>query len=340
MTQRKFRVNQITPGALSDGTYGVTVVGGAITGFGAAGGGSALVRQDFTATAAQTAFTLSVSDPDVVLVTRTGLALDPADYAVSGTTLTLDFGADAGDGISVFWNDGSGGGGGGGGSTVQDPRWTNPDSTPHAQDREFRSDSDLTGFVRVDNSTNNAQAQARSTWSRASDSLHVWNDGSLGHTDAAGEMHGYMWPYALAVGEALQGHIVLNGIQQAYAWAGICVSDGVTFASGTQILWSHWHATDLEGNLQDGIWTGWNTRSAFTDRSRALTYGTNPLHFRLVRDTSNVWRYQVSSDAKNWTEVATRTQALTTSHIGFATGMWGSSSKHGFAFDYLRVVTP
>jgi len=223
------------------------------------------------------------------------------------------------------------------GAVSKDVRWWNPAATPHAQDREFRSDADLTGAIRVDNSTSNAAAQARSVWGRAGDSLYVENNGTV-TTDAAGEMHAYLWPYALAVGESLQGNVVLNGIQQSYAWAGIVVTDGVTYGSGTQIFWSHWHATDLEGNLQDAIWTGYNTRSAFTDRSRALVYGAQPMHFKLKRSATSTWEYYISADGLIWTLVSTRTQALTPSHIGFATGMWGSAAKHAFSFDYLRVT--
>lgn len=66
-------------------------------------------RQNFTATAGQTVFTLSETDPDVWAVTINGQILDEADYAVSGNTLTLDSGAVLNDGVSVFWNAAAGG---------------------------------------------------------------------------------------------------------------------------------------------------------------------------------------------------------------------------------------
>jgi hypothetical protein len=223
---------------------------------------------------------------------------------------------------------------------VKDARWYNPDSTPHAMDREFRDIGDLDSAIRVDNSVNPAQALARTTWTQAADSLTVFGDGTLGHVDAAGEMHGFVWPYALAVGEAIQTHIVPNGIQQAYAWAGLVATDSVAFGSGTQMAWLHWHATNLEGDMQFGKWTGWNTRAVFTDSYRVMTMGAPSMHWRLLRDTGDVWRYYASTDARHWTLIGSITQALTPTHVGFAQGMWGAAGKHAFHFDYLRVVTP
>jgi hypothetical protein len=150
---------RIDPGAAADGGYGLQVTGGFVTGLtpmltledvrddlasvfvagpnivitpndvantitiestASGGGGATTTRQDFVATAGQTAFTLSEADPDVFMVSLNGQILDPADYAVAGTTLTLDTGAELNDGVSVFWNaEGGGGGGGGGGGSLQ-----------------------------------------------------------------------------------------------------------------------------------------------------------------------------------------------------------------------------
>ena len=222
----------------------------------------------------------------------------------------------------------------------KDCRWFNPNPTPHELDKEFRDVADLDDAIRVDNTTNPSQAVARTTWGQANDSLYVVGDGSLGHVDAAGEMHGLVWAYPLAVGEAIQTHIVPNGIQQSYAWAGLVATDSIAYASGTQMCWLCWHATNLEGDMQFGKWTGWNNRVVFTDSYRVLTMGAPALHWRLLRDTGNVWRYYASTDGKNWTLIGSITQALAPTHVGFAQGMWSSSSKHAFNFDYFRVVTP
>lgn len=80
--------------------------GAAGPGDGGGGGGGSVLRQDFAAQAGQTTFPLLVPNPAVFAVTRNGLDLDPPDYTILGTSLTLDQPALAGDGISVLWNSG------------------------------------------------------------------------------------------------------------------------------------------------------------------------------------------------------------------------------------------
>ncbi len=203
------------------------------------------------------------------------------------------------------------------GTAVNDRRWVRG-STAHAQDDEFNDDSLDGAWTRVDKSG----GSGRATWAEGGDSLSL----VLAGGDSAAEMHGLVKSYALAVGESIQCHITWSGPQSTYPFAGLVVADGATHGSGIQMFWSLWNAGgDL--NAQDGYWTGWDTRSAFTDRNTDTSWGP----------TSNVWRFYVSSDAVQWLEIASRTQAMTPSHVGFAGGTW-TGSQYMFSFDYFRVV--
>lgn len=213
----------------------------------------------------------------------------------------------------------------------KDRRWIPASS--HAQNREFRDDADLTGVIRVDNSVNNAAAQLRAIWSRGGDSLSLLLDGAT-TTDAAGELHGYVWPYALAVGEAISCYMLHAGLTYNYSFAGLVVSDGVDYAAGSQMLLPRW----MTDSPAPANWTGWNTRGTNTDVPDAgLKLG---YHLRIFRSATSTWLHQVSTDGVTWLTIDTRTMTFTPSHIGFAGGQWGGTGKRLFSFDYLRVSIP
>lgn len=308
-----------------------TAVGSAITvdiPGGAGGGGGAVAGTSttdyFTATAGQTAFTLSQTPTGGLMVFRNGLMQRlTTDYTVSGTTVTLTSGALVGDAITVIYGTGAAAG------SIKDARWY-AGPTTHAQDDAFDNASLDAAFVRVDNSTSNAAAQLRAVWTENRDSLSLVLNGTVTQ-DAAGEMHGLVKPYVLAVGEALETCFTEVGRDYNYHFAGLVVTDGTTFGSGNQVFYPRWSYI----NLQDGLWTGWNTRAAFTD------YGDGGFvradFTRIKRTATSTWSYEISANGFDWVVVATRTLTMTPSHIGFACGQWGGTLRQQFNFEFLRV---
>lgn len=210
-----------------------------------------------------------------------------------------------------------------------DVRWT-----PLADSdfmKEFRDVADLTGAVRVDK---DAGAVSRMVVNQGGDSLSVLLDGATTQ-DVAGEMHGYVWPRALAVGESLQAHILDGGPSYNYSWLGPVVSDGVIYGSGNQVFFPLWSG-GAAPNPQDGLWTGWNTRAAFADRGDGGFLHTP--YMRIRRATSNTWAYEISTDGKTWITLNTRTLTMTPTHIGLGAGQWGGTGKRIYSIDHLRVT--
>lgn len=215
----------------------------------------------------------------------------------------------------------------GGGTTINDRRWVRG-STANALDDEFNSGSLSGSWSRVDNTGRTGGA----TWTVAGDSLSVKLNGG----DAAGELHGLVQSYAMAVGDTIQCHIMGRGPSSNYPFAGLIVADGNTYGSGQQITHQLWVATSAFDDMVEANWSGWNTRTAFSD-STYQGYGLD-LHIKILRDTSNVWRHYVSPDAISWVELANaRTLSMTPAYVGFAAGSWTSSTPFVFAFDYFRV---
>ena len=205
--------------------------------------------------------------------------------------------------------------------------------------KEFRDDADLTGAVRVDSSTPSLGAsQARMLVTRAGDSLSVLLDGATSQ-DAAGELHGYVWPRAggLAIGEALEMHIVYGGLTYNYTFLGPVVSDGVTYGAGSQAYFPIWGGA-YNPNYQDALWTNWNTRGAFSDRPDGSMRMMN--FVRIWRTAINTYVYQASTDGKTWITYGTRSLTITPTHIGFAAGQWGGTGKQIYSIDHLRVSVP
>lgn len=212
---------------------------------------------------------------------------------------------------------------------INDRRWVRG-STASAYDDEFNNASLDSAWVRVDASG----GTSRATWTEGADSLSLLLNGS----DAAAELHALVRPYALAVGESIQTHITWSGPGFNYPLAGLIVSDGTTYASGTQAFAPLWMSNTAGAYSMSDVstWTGFNTRAANTDRT---SWGLiAPVHWKLTRGASNVWSLYVSADAVSWALFATRTIAFTPSHIGFAGSTWTGSSPFTFSFDYFRVV--
>lgn len=213
---------------------------------------------------------------------------------------------------------------------IKDRRWY-PEGVINLA-KEFRDDADLTGAVRVDK---DGTAVSRMVVARGGDSLSILLDGSATQ-DVAGEMHGYVWPYGLIVGEALETHIISAGRSYNYSFLGPVIADGVTYGSGNQAYFPRWAAGQT--NFQDGLWTGWNNRASFAENNDA---GLAPAHFlRIWRTATTTWVYQYSTDGKTWITIGTRTITLTPSHIGLAGGQWGGTGKTLYSIDHLRVTVP
>lgn len=221
----------------------------------------------------------------------------------------------------------------------KDLRWyTNPAVTYNLL-KEFRDDADLTGAVRVDSSTPSLGAsQARMLVTRAGDSLSVLLDGATSQ-DAAGELHGYVWPRAggLAIGEALEMHITYGGLTYNYTFLGPVVSDGVTYGAGNQAYFPIWGG-GYNPNYQDALWSNWNTRGVFSDRPDGAMRMMN--FIRIWRTAINTYVYQASTDGKTWITYGTRSLTITPTHIGFAAGQWGGTGKQIYSIDHLRVSVP
>lgn len=219
-------------------------------------------------------------------------------------------------------------------TVVRDRRWFAKSTARISKD--FRDPADLTGAIRVDNSVSNAAAQLRMLVSQEADSLSIMLDGAT-TADAAGEMHGYVWPGVIAVGESLETHTIEGGPSYNYSWCGPVIADGVTYGAGNQVFFPWWSGGSAP-NPQDGLWTNWNNRAAFTDRNDGGYLSTR--YSRIRRATTNTWAYELSTDGIRWLTIATRTLTMTPSHFGYAGGQWGGTGKRIFSFDNLRVGTP
>jgi hypothetical protein len=221
----------------------------------------------------------------------------------------------------------------------KDLQWTPDPARTHLLLKEFRDAADLTGAVRVDGSTpSGAAAQARMLVAQAGDSLSVLLDGATTQ-DAAGELHGWVFPRAggLAVGEALEMHIVYGGLTYNYSFLGPVVSDGVAYGAGNQVFFPIWGA-NVAPNFQDALWTNWNTRGGYTDHPDG---SMRMMKFvRIYRSATSTWLYQASTDGKTWVTYGTRTLTMTPTHIGLAGGQWGGTGKQVYTIDHMRVSLP
>lgn len=221
----------------------------------------------------------------------------------------------------------------------KDLRWTPDPARTHLLLKEFRDAADLTGAVRVDSSTPTLGAsQARMLVTQAGDSVSVLLDGATSQ-DAAGELHGWVFPRAggLAVGEALEMHIIYGGLTYNYSFLGPVVSDGVAYGAGNQVYFPMWGA-GVSTNFQDALWTLWNTRGGFSDRPDGSMRTMN--FIRIYRSATSTWLYQASPDGKTWITYGTRTLTMTPTHIGFAGGQWGATGKQVYTIDHMRVSLP
>lgn len=212
-------------------------------------------------------------------------------------------------------------------TTILDRRWVRG-STAHAEDDEFNNASLASAWVRVDASG----GTSRATWTEDADSLSLTLNGG----DAASEMHGLVRPYALAIGESIQCHIVGHGPGMNYPFAGLVIANGATYGSGTQVTLQFWSPVSTAPNIQDSTWTGYNTRGTSTDHIGA-TWGTS-FHLRIKYSAANTFQCYASPDAVSWLLISTRSATLTPTHIGIAAGSWTAASPFAFAFDYFRVT--
>lgn len=220
-------------------------------------------------------------------------------------------------------------GGGGGGSSIADRRWTASVAT--ADDDEF-NDAALDGaWTRVDASG----GSSRAVWTEDADSLSLLLAGG----DSAGELHALVKPLALAVGDAVQSHVRPCGGESNYPNGGLIVADGNTHGTGTQVAFPLFCYAGSPVDPTDAEWSGYNSRTAFGSQP-GYHWLNDGLHTRIMRDSSNLWRFSVSPDGISWIQVATRTVAITPSHVGLAGGTWSSSAPFVFSFDYFRIVTP
>lgn len=222
-------------------------------------------------------------------------------------------------------------GGGGGGSTIKDVRWTRlvTDGAASAQDDEFRDASIDAKWVRVDNAGHSGYV----TWVEGGDSL----TNIFGITaDAAGEMHAYMQPCALAVGASISCHLSMIGAGALFPMAGLVIADGVTYGAGLQVVFDMDNFYGAEPGMGIEEWSGYNTRDV--TQSFAMR-GVQPMHMKLFRDAADVYRGYISADGVQWVLIGSTTLALTPSHVGIFVTSWTATAKQSAAFDYFRRQT-
>lgn len=230
-----------------------------------------------------------------------------------------------------FPGSGTGGGGGGGTGANLDVRWTRlaSDGSASAQDDEFRNASIDPKWVRVDN----AGHSGYTTWVEGGDSL----TSIFGITaDAAGELHAYMQPYALAVGESISCHLGMTGQGGVFPMAGLIIADGVTYGAGLQVVFDMDNFYGAEPGFGIEEWSGYNTRDV--NQSMPMRSAI-PQHMKLFRDAADVYRAYCSVDGVQWALLGSTTLALTPSHVGVFVTSWTTGIKQSAAFDYFRRQT-
>jgi hypothetical protein len=148
-------------------------------------------------------------------------------------------------------------------------------------------------------------------------------------------MHALLKPYALAVGEAIQCAVTIQGKNSNFPWCGLVVSDGAAYGAGNQMLGSLF----IDGGnrtVSQRRWQNWDTESAVSMSDFISDRGV--VHLRLLRDTGNVWRMSYSPDGVSWITGSNLTFTMTPTHVGFAGTSFGSSDSSIASYDYFRVI--
>lgn len=147
-------------------------------------------------------------------------------------------------------------------------------------------------------------------------------------------------PHALAVGESVE--IAASMVSaRILGLVGLVILDGTADASNLMIAGVYNDGSGFNNVIwRDGT-VAWATAGINT--YFGLTYYGRSLRHRLLRVTSNTWRYEISIDGVSWTNlgITDQTWPHTPSHVGFAVSAWGANTAtygdHIAAFDYLRV---
>lgn len=219
-----------------------------------------------------------------------------------------------------------------GGAGINDVRWTRlaADGAASAEDDEFRDASINAKWARVDNAGHTGYV----TWAEGGDSLGVITGVTQ---DAAAELHAYMQPLVLAVGDSISAHISAAGFASEFPMAGLIVANGNTYGAGLQIVMMFSDCSPSAAGVTLSQWSNYSTRDVAGDI--AAPADTRGCHFKIKRGAANVWSFYTSADGVQWALQGTSTLALTPSHVGICATGWGTTTPHSFAFDYFRRQT-
>lgn len=210
--------------------------------------------------------------------------------------------------------------------TIQDRSWVRG-STANAKDDEFNNGSIDASWSRVDNPGNAGLA----TWAESGDSLSLLLNGG----DAAAELHAYVKPYAMQVGDYIQCKMTGGGAVSNFPNAGLIIANGNTYGSGSQAFFNYFLSAAAVNELSCSEWSGFNNRVDFI--GSASPYFGLSMHMRLKYSAANTFEYYYSPDGISWILSTSRTITMTPSHIGIAGSTYSGSTPFIFSFDYFRL---
>lgn len=213
----------------------------------------------------------------------------------------------------------------------RDPRWYTPSG--YTRIDGFNDDTIGASWVKVDASGKSGNI----VWTEKSDVISA-STGLGGTADLSAELHGIVVPLSSFGGSMVDGDGFVSNYANAnfpntnWVVAGLVISDGATHGAGNQLLISR---PNLTTTLERRVLTNWNTQASATN----LFSNTIGCYVRVAKISGTTWRVDVSIDCVTWTPGTTFTSSFTPTHVGFAASSWGTSTKGGFAAEYLDRVS-
>lgn len=224
---------------------------------------------------------------------------------------------------------------GGGGSTIKDARWTA--QTGETSIDEFNDNSLDAAWIRVDGT---GAASGNITWTAGADVLSAFNAGG----DTTDKFHALLRPLSGAGGSMSAGDAFITcvdlfaPVSTNFSFAGLVLSDGVTFGSGQQV-WAEYGTSASGSQMQVFGWSGFGTAGTNAGALPA-TLPIQKIFIRLVMTAANTWRADYSHDGVSWWKgTATLSKTMTPTYVGFFDSSYGSSTKHIVSYEFLRRVS-